>query len=130
MTEPKKRGRPPGTGLAARVRAALLDDAQWDALVLAMYTRAAAGDTRAAKLFFERVAPPLRAQAKEVQIEMPANASLADQARVIVKAVTDGKLPADVGAELVRALGALASLEEHSEVKRRLDAMEAGSEFA
>ena len=57
---------------------------------------------QAIKLVLERVCPALKPQA--VPISLPVCGSLAEQGNVIIKATMSGKIPPDIGSQLITAL--------------------------
>jgi hypothetical protein len=124
MAEPKRPpGRPHGSGPVARLRAQLLTGGQLDKVISKLHDLALAGDVAAARVLLDRILPPLRSQAAPVQIA-PLTGSLTDQAKALLKAATDGTLPVDLAAELIRAVAATAGVDQVDELRRRLEAME------
>jgi len=85
---------------------------------------AAAGDAAAIRLLLDRALPPLKPAAEPVAFTMPADASLADQARAVVAAVAAGKLDPITGRNLVDALASVGRLVEVEELLRRIEALE------
>lgn len=126
-TTPAKRpnGRPVGSGPVARLRRELLTDGKLDALVLKTYELAMAGDVAAIRILLDRVVPALRSQAALVSIALPTG-SLTDQAKALLRAVADGGISSDQGAELIAAIGRVVQVEQGDELRRRLDAIEHG----
>jgi hypothetical protein len=121
------RGRPPGTrldGPVARLRNELLGDAKIDKLVEAVYKRAVAGDAAAARMILDRVFPPLRTQAAPVNVALAG--TLSEQAKQLISAASEGRLPPDVAAELVAAIGRVVAIEAGDELRARLEALEHG----
>ncbi|MEP4557704.1 DUF5681 domain-containing protein [Cobetia amphilecti] len=87
--------------------------------------RAMAGDMAAARLILERLHPPVKASTAPVTLEVPDGASLATQAELWLQAAAQGRVPADVAASMVSALGGAARIVEVTELAQRLEALEA-----
>lgn len=119
-------GRPPK---AAQEVARLIGEHRPE-LVETTVQMALQGDMQAMKILFDRIAPPLRATAQPVEIDMPAGGSLADKARAVLAAAADGKLPGDTAAQLITAVGSIARVVEIDEITERLDALEAMNDEA
>ena len=115
--------RPIGTGAVARLRNELLVEGKVGPLVDKVYELAMTGDMVAARLILDRVVPALRTQAAPVSVAL-GNGSLADKALALLTAATSGTLPADIASELITALSRIVSIEQATELKARLDALE------
>ncbi|WP_417244498.1 DUF5681 domain-containing protein [Celeribacter sp.] len=87
--------------------------------------RAMAGDMAAARLVLERLQPPVKASTAPVTLDVPTGASLAEQAECWLSAAAEGRVPADVAASMVSALGGAARIVEVTELAQRLEALEA-----
>lgn len=85
---------------------------------------ALAGDTAALKLCLDRIAPPIRSSAERIKVEVPTDGSLADTAKAFIHAAADGKLPGDIAAQLIGAIGQTARVIEITELEQRLEALE------
>jgi len=116
------RGRPPGIpNPQARLRA--LIDAE--AIILRLQEAALAGDGQAARTLLERALPVHRAASAPVELpELSAATALTAKANAVLVAVADGRLPPDLGAQLVGAIGAVAKIAEVDELERRIQALE------
>ena len=123
--EKRKPGRPIGAGPVARLRQELLKDGQLDRLIQKTYRLAMDGDVAAIRILLDRVIPALRTQAAPVSLTLPAS-SLTDQARALLNAAAAGDLPADIAAELIRAVAGVVAVEQGDDLRRRLDALEHG----
>ena len=135
MTEPKKkrpgrwkagesgnpRGRKPGTGEVAAIRAAIAD--RVPELLAAMMTRALDGDVGAARLLLERAIAPLKAAEQPQALSLP-DGTLTDQGRAVLAAVAAGELAPGQGAALLGAIGTLARVAEVDELARRIEVLE------
>lgn len=118
-------GRPPGAGAVAALRKELIADDKVKPLVAKVYEMAIAGDLVAARLILDRVVPALRTQAAPVSIELPAG-TLTEKALALLTAAATGALPPDIASELITALSRIVAIEQATELKARLDALELG----
>lgn len=118
-------GRPPGTRNRASVlREQLLAQGDLTAIVKAVVEKARGGDTAAAGLLLDRVWPRLRPAAQATTLELP-DGTLVEKGEAVVRAISSGEVPPDVGMDLLNALGAVARLTETTELEVRLAALEA-----
>lgn len=88
-------------------------------------SKALEGDMTAAGLVLSRLLPTLKPSTAPVQIDMPADASLAEQAECWLSAAAEGRVPADVAAQMVSALGGAARIAEVADLEQRIQALEA-----
>jgi hypothetical protein len=119
-----KAGRPKGT---PDKRTVLLQQLEADlpALLAKLKDNALGGDTTSLKFLLERLLPLRKASHEPVELPSLHEAStLTDKVNAILSAVADAQLPPDVGAQLVGAIGTAARVEEISELKDRLKALE------
>lgn len=86
--------------------------------------KALEGDTAALKICFDRILAPMRAVDGAVMVDV-SGPSLAAKGNAVIKAMGDGTLTPDQGAELLRAIGIQARLIEVDELEKRLSALEA-----
>jgi hypothetical protein len=115
------RGRRPGTGETAKLRAAIAE--RVPELLAAMLERALAGDVGAARLLLERCIAPLKAAELAEPVSLP-HGSLTAQGRAVLAAVADGRLAPGQGAALLSGLGALARVVEIDELAARVAELE------
>jgi hypothetical protein len=116
-------GRPPGRGPVAELRATLATDL--DKIIDTLRTQALAGDAQAIRIILDRVLPALRPVDMPTMLALPADGTLADQARAVVQAAADGDLAPAQAAQIVTALGGVAKIIETTELVRRIEALEA-----
>lgn len=116
------KGRPPGSGLAGKLRRAIAADAE-DVLA-ALLKQAKAGDVQAARVLLDRVCPPLKAEAQTVSLPGLDSDTLTARAEAALAAVAAGELAPDVASALVAAVGALARVHETDELERRIQQIE------
>ena len=83
------------------------------------------GDVAAAKLLIDRAVPPLKGVELPTPFPIPPDASLADQGRAVVLALSRGKLPASQAGALLQGLATLGRLFEVDEILERLGRAEA-----
>ena len=100
-----------------------------EAIVKKLETAALSGDVQAARTLLERALPVYRATAEPVKVDGIEGAdTLTDKARVVLEAVADGRVPPDIGAQLVTAIGTVARVAEVDELLRRIEALEKRNE--
>jgi hypothetical protein len=80
------------------------------------------GDTTAIKLILDRVCPAIKPQS--LPISLPIVESLAGQGNEIIKATMSGKIPPDIGSQLITALSNQGKLIELQELSERLARIE------
>jgi len=85
---------------------------------------ALAGDVAAINVCLSRVIPQYRPQQAPVKLNLPTDQNLVEIGRRIISAAAEGECPPDVAAQLLQALGALSRVEEITELKERLTALE------
>lgn len=115
------RGRKPGSGEVAKLRAAIAEHVP--GIVAQLVEAAQAGDVQAARLLLERVIPPVKA-AEVAQPVALAGETLTAQGRAVLAAVAAGELAPGQGAALLGALGTLAKLAETDELEARIAVLE------
>ena len=116
------KGRTPGTGEVAAIRAAIAD--RVPELLAAMMTRALDGDVGAARLLLERAVAPLKAAEQPQALSLP-DGTLTDKGRAVLSAVAGGYLAPSQGAALLGAIGTLARVTEIDELTARIAVLEA-----
>ena len=114
------KGRTPAHITATKVRKSLADDLP--DIMNKLVELAKQGDTTAIKLILDRVCPALKPQA--VPISLPVCDSLAEQGNEIIKATMSGKIPPDIGSQLITALSNQGKLIELQEMAERLQRIE------
>lgn len=120
-------GRPPGRR-DRRAQLRELIDAEAASLVAVAVRAAKAGDLGALALLLNRCISPLRPVADPVEFDMPAGASLGDQARGILQAIAAGKVDPMTGRSLIDAIAGAARVIETDELLRRIEALEGGTD--
>ena len=115
------KGKPPGTGEVAKLRAAIGE--RVPELLAAMMTRALDGDVGAARLLLERAVAPLKAAEQTQALSLP-DGTLTEQGRAVLAAVAAGELAPGQGAQLLAAIGTLGKIAELDELAARITALE------
>ena len=115
-------GRKPGTGPAAKLRAAIEKDIP--EIILTLTAAAKGGDVGAARLLLERVLPPMKAIEQAAPITLPEGGTLTAQGRAVVVAAGAGELSPGQAAQMLAGLGALAKLVETDELAARITVLE------
>ena len=115
------KGRPPGAGEVAKLRAAIAG--QVPAILESLTAAAIAGDVAASRLILERVLPPLKAAEQTQPLSLP-DGTLTDQGRAVLAAVAAGELAPGQGAALLASIGTLARVVEVDELAARITALE------
>jgi len=115
------KGKPPGTGEVAKLRAVIGD--RVPELLAAMMTRALDGDVGAARLLLERAVAPLKAAEQPQALSLP-DGTLTQQGRAVLAAVAAGELAPGQGAQLLAAIGTLGRVAELDELAARVAALE------
>jgi hypothetical protein len=114
------KGRPPTHITAAKVRKGLADELP--DILNKLIELAKDGDTTAIKLILDRVCPPIKPQA--LPISLPVVESLAGQGNEVIRATMTGKIPPDIGSQLITALSNQGKLIEFQELADRLARIE------
>lgn len=115
------KGRPPGCGDVANIRAAIAQHVP--EIIASLVARAVAGDTGAARLLLERVVAPLKAAEAPQSVSLPTE-GLSSQGRAVIASVASGEIAIGQGAALLSALGALARVVAVDELIERVAALE------
>lgn len=114
------KGRPKDKTPATLFRKSIVDD--MPDIIGKLVELAKAGDVQAAKVLLDRVCPTLKPQA--MPINVPVNGTLSEQGGEIIRATLAGKIPPDMGSQLITALAAQAKIIEIDELARRIEALE------
>ena len=115
------KGRTPGPGEVAAIRAAIAD--RVPELLAAMMTRALDGDVGAARLLLERAVAPLKPAEQPQALSLP-DGTLTDQGRAVLASVAAGELGPSAGAALLGAIGTLARVTDFEVMEARLTKLE------
>jgi hypothetical protein len=113
-------GRPPGKTPGAKLRKAI--ELRADDILQSVINAAIAGDMTACKMLLDRMTPTLKPIA--LPINLPVNGALAEQGSEVNKATMSGKIPPDIGSQLITALAAQSKSIEIDELTKRIEALE------
>ena len=116
------KGRPPGAGEVAKLRAAIGEHVP--EIINQLVAAARAGDIQAARLILERVLPPVKAIEQAQTIDLP-DGTLTEQGRAVLRSVAAGELAPGQGAQLLAAIGTLGKIAGLDELAARITALEA-----
>ncbi len=116
------KGRPPGTGQVAKLRAAISRSVP--AILAKLAEQAKAGDVSASRLLLERAVAPIKAAEQPIPFELPAG-TLTEQGDAVLRAAAAVDLSPGQAAQLMTALAAQAKLTETDELAARIAALEA-----
>lgn len=115
------KGRAPGSGEVAKLRAAIAG--RVPEILDKLMAQALEGDTSAARLLLERAVAPLKAAEQPQSLTLP-DGSLTDQGRAVLRSVAAGELAPGQGAALLAGIGTLARVAEIYELAARVAALE------
>lgn len=113
-------GRPPGSGIAGKLRKAI--EAESGEILQSLITQAKGGDTVACKLLLDRIFPPLKPHATPISIQE--GESLPATGNNVISATLDGTISPDIGSQLIRALTDQGKLIELEDISKRLGRIE------
>lgn len=116
------KGKAPGTLSTVTKLRRLIDV---EKILERLQTAALGGDVQAARTLLERALPVYRTTAEPVDLpELTAATELTDKAKAVIDAVADGRVPPDLGSQLVTAIAAVSRVAEVDELTRRIAALE------
>ena len=96
------------------------------ALLEVLKQKALSGDMAALKLILDRLLPVKRSSFEVIEIPSLGEAeTLIEKAEAVMASVSSGEIPPDVGSQLISAIGTTARVEEISELKDRIESLEA-----
>lgn len=120
-------GRPIGRSYANRIRAYLGEGLE-EVINSLRHKATALNDTQAQRILLAYVLPTLRPEALSIELPaLKAATSLSQKAHAVLDAIADGAVDAATGRELLDALTMTVRLEESTELKARIEALEAAS---
>lgn len=110
-TSGNPRGRPVGSKNRKTLIACEFEKAG-SAVAQMIVEKAKEGDLRAAELLLQRLEPVLKPESRRVEFDFDPEASVADQAKAVMKAVSEGRVDADSAKILVDLLSAFVGLRD------------------
>jgi hypothetical protein len=78
----------------------------------------------AAALVLQRLSPPLRADAEKVVFELDQTKPLAEQAKQILTAVSEGRIAPETGQILIVCIEKVSGIKAVDELQARIEALE------
>lgn len=120
-TSGNPRGRAPGSGEVAKLRAAIAEHVP--AIIQQLVQAALSGDVQAARVLIDRVIPVLKPREEAAPLRLP-DGSLTAQARAVLAAIAAGQLAPGQGAQLLAGIGTLARVVELDDLARRVALLE------
>jgi len=115
------RGRPPGVGKVAQLRAAI--EEHLPEIIAAQVKAAKEGNPQAARLLVDRVMPTYKPADQPTPIALP-DGTLTERADAVIKALGDGEIPASQASQVLSALASLAQIQKADELAARVEALE------
>lgn len=123
MPSPNPAGRPKGiSDRRQKLQNAFADDGV--AIIRVVIDKALGGDMQAAQIALARIAPPLKAQSERVQFELSNDLPPSEQAREVLRAVSEGNVNAETGKVLIGCIQAVSNLRAIEELERRITILE------
>ena len=116
------KGRTPGTGEVAKLRASIA--AHLPEIIAQLVSKAREGDAGAARLLLERVLPALKPMEQAVALKLPNDGTLTAKAAAVLSAAAAGELAPGQAAQLIAALGTLARIVEIDDLEKRITQLE------
>ena len=104
-------GRPKGTPNKRTLIGREFDRAGADVVKL-LVEKAKEGDLRAIDIVLSRVEPPLRATTRRVEFEFDPDAPVSEQAKAVMREVSEGRIDPDTGRQLLDMLVAVQGLRD------------------
>lgn len=123
MPSPNPSGRPRILDKKAKVTQALFDEAP--AIIRVVLDAAKEGDLSACGMVLARIMPPIRAQAERIAFDFDRSAPVAQQIEEVLAAMAAGVLSADLGRDVIAAIGTLSNARAVEELESRIITLEA-----
>lgn len=125
MKSPNPAGRPPGSTAQSKLVQRMLENA--DGILDVIIEKALAGDSNSASLILSRVTPSLKAVARPVEFDFDPGAPVSRQVEMVIAAIADGSVPADIGRQVIDAISNLGSMRMQEDLEARIAVLEAAS---
>ena len=113
-------GRPPGSGVAGKLRKAILDKSP-ELLQVVIDKALEEGDATAALALINKVVPNFKSVSEPVKFKVDMGEGLTQVGEDIVKAIGRGSLPLDSGTQLLTSLSSLAKLKETDDLVKEIE---------
>lgn len=118
--------RPKGSLNYARITESLTADLKrkGSVVVAAVVDEAMAGNASAQKLVIDRLIPTLKPESRIFKFKLDISQPLTAQASQIMKACSDGEIPADVATNLINSISSLVKVREIDQLSEQLNQLE------
>jgi hypothetical protein len=123
MPSPNPNGRPRITDRKAKVTQALMEEAP--AIIRVVLDAATERDLAASGMVQARILPPVRALAERVSFDFDPNAPVTEQIEAVLAGIASGALSADLGRDVIAAIGTLSNARAVEELESRIITLEA-----
>lgn len=118
FTSPIQQARKTNEASRKQLREAL--NAMIPSAVTSLQKRVDEGDLGALQLIASRVLPVPKSTMEPVKFSLPANSSLVEKCDAVMQAIATGKLPPDIGLNMLTALGTVARVTETEQLAAEL----------
>lgn len=118
-------GRPPGPQHQTKLMEALGGTEALNDIVAVLKGKALEGDTGAAAILLNRLIPSLKPTGEAIALEVPADAGHSEMADAVIKAMSNGKLPAPDAKLMLDSISAAAQVSTLAELEQRITELEA-----
>ncbi|WP_414673640.1 DUF5681 domain-containing protein [Magnetofaba australis] len=116
------KGRPPGSGKTALLRARLLEGCP--EVVEMLIERAREGDVQAARIILDKVLPNLKPEATGVSLPLLDQGSLSDRGESVLGLLASAEIGPEQASKLLSVLVGVARLHEVTELAKRIEVLE------
>ncbi|MFH1658553.1 MAG: DUF5681 domain-containing protein [Pseudomonadota bacterium] len=125
--KPGESGNPTGRPKGALNKKTLLVEEfekEGSAIARVVINAAKNGDIQAANIALMRLAPPLKAECRRINIALNTDSSLTEQAKQVLEAIASGNIDPENGRLLIDCIGRFAGLKQIEELEDRLLSIE------
>ena len=119
FTSPIQQARKTNEASRKQLREAL--NAMIPSAVTSLQKRVDEGDLGALQLIASRVLPVPKSTMEPVKFSLPANSSLVEKCDAVMQAIATGKLPPDIGLNMIQALNGMAKVIETEELAKQIE---------
>lgn len=119
FTSPIQQARKTNEASRKQFREAL--NAMIPSAVTSLQKRVDEGDLGALQLIASRVLPVPKSTMEPVKFSLPANSSLVEKCDAVMQAIATGKLPPDIGLNMMQALNGMAKVIETEELAKQIE---------
>lgn len=119
FTSPIQQARKTNEASRKQLREAL--NAMIPSAVTSLQKRVDEGDLGALQLIASRVLPVPKSTMEPVKFSLPAKSSLVEKCDAVMRAIATGKLPPDIGLNMMQALNGMAKVIETEELAKQIE---------